>query len=204
MLAASIALGCSSLLVPILGFELRTWKLLCMPRFGFAILRCSRFCSGFQLSASISTRPITALVIAATNYYPESVGPLLSVGADTSVRDKSNNTALWYAAQQAKPDILLALLRAGASDFNSQDSRGITILMRISEYGNPTNVRVLLDAGAVQSLRDHSGQTALHHAARKIVPDCLNVLLDASAADVNVQDAVDILSSFCSLLPLIF
>lgn len=105
-------------------------------------------------------------------------------------------TALHVAAGTARdPDVIRALLRAGAS-VEATDGGGNTPLHTAATTGAPAVMRVLLEAGADPSLRvevsrpanpwDPKDWTPLHLAARNRDPGVVALLLEAGA-NVNAR-----------------
>lgn len=61
-----------------------------------------------------------------------------------------------YAGEVGTPDVLLALLAAGA-DVNAQDAGGRTALMYAADHCLTDSVRLLVEAGADATLQDKNG-----------------------------------------------
>ena len=103
--------------------------------------------------------------------------------------DDEGETPLMKASEEARsPEIIEALLAAGAN-VNDQDDDGETALMyAMDDYADIQIVRALLAGGADVSLEDEEGRTALMHALKEHAgPDVILALLDAGAA-VNARD----------------
>ena len=65
------------------------------------------------------------------------------------------------AAINNRPDIINALIEAGADDLTDRDGR--TALMLASREGKPEAVNALIDAGAYVKVKDLYGETAVYY-----------------------------------------
>lgn len=85
---------------------------------------------------------------------------LLTAGAKVNHRDRSGQSALWYALRH--PLVLRMLIEAGAN-VNSRDFAKNTALMSAMRdcIVPAESVRLLLEAGANVNLRNEKGETAL-------------------------------------------
>ena len=77
--------------------------------------------------------------------------------------DDTGKTALMKAAMFNDPDVMKALLDAGA-DPNTQDGDGWTALMRAAMFNEPNGIMVLMEAGADVGAADSEGRTAIFYA----------------------------------------
>ena len=111
---------------------------------------------------------------------------LIDAGADVSIRDEYERTALHVCANWNHPEILGMLLDAGV-DVNIQDERGETALYRCAWKNHPELARILIDAGADVNIQDDNGSTALHVCASDNNPEIARMLLDAGA-DKTIQN----------------
>ncbi len=120
---------------------------------------------------------------------PEAVEAELRAGAEVDARGGDYaSTALMLAAEMNEnPDVVHALLDAGA-DLEARDESGGTALMRAAARNeNPEIIEALLDAGADLEARDEHGRTALMLvAALNENPEIIKTLVDAGA---NVKAA---------------
>lgn len=64
---------------------------------------------------------------------------------------------------------------------DTADRDGITPLMLAAASGHATVVELLLKRWADKHLKDSSGYTAAHHAAKSAQQECLDLLLDAGS-----------------------
>ncbi len=107
---------------------------------------------------------------------------LIEKSNDVNVRDKSGQTALFYAARHAQdPQVIRDLLTAGAN-LHIADNMGQTCLMTAAQY-NP-NVEVLEEFtknGAHVNAADAAGNTALLLAAQYNTAPVIKSLLRAKA-----------------------
>jgi len=71
-----------------------------------------------------------------------------------------------YAAEAGLPEVLRALLAAGA-DPDAQDAEGRTALMYAADHCQTESARSLVQAGVVVTLKDSNGYTALKRVRRK-------------------------------------
>jgi len=112
------------------------------------------------------------------------VEQLLQEGAAVNVQDKDGMTPLHLAAQSGSVVVTELLLRNGASA-RMTNSKGLTPLHYASaRSGGAPVAELLLQAGA--SVRDPSGWTPLHVAARNVNVAVVELLLQANAP-VNAQ-----------------
>lgn len=100
----------------------------------------------------------TPLMEAVSTGQPGMVRALLGVGADVNAQDNEDWTALHFAAQDYQVDIARMLLQHGAV-VDAQDANGNTPLSNAVFYsqGRGDLIRLLVEAGADQSLENHHG-----------------------------------------------
>eukprot|EP00042_Codosiga_hollandica_P043722 m.419595 g.419595 ORF g.419595 m.419595 type:complete len:714 (+) comp56627_c0_seq57:71-2212(+) len=130
----------------------------------------------------------TVLMNTIANCSIDYVRSLVRAGADVDVRDKEGQTALHQAGVSGTVELLRVLLEASAASINVQDNSGQTALMRSAVGIDSKPLALLLSYGADATLRDAKGQTALHVAAQDGNLAMLQLLLQASTADINTQD----------------
>lgn len=96
------------------------------------------------------------------------VAALLRVGADPEVRDAGGHTPLYRAANEcasdAGPQIVKALVRAGADGNTRSGVTRATPLHMAARRGFVEIARTLLDCGAAIDVRDSKGDTPLQRA----------------------------------------
>ena len=78
----------------------------------------------------------------------------------------NRKSALMYAVERDKPDMITLLLDAGA-DVNAVDSFGRPALMFAIEKDNPDVISLLLEAGADVNAVDKNGKSALMYAIER-------------------------------------
>ena len=110
----------------------------------------------------------TLLHFAAAAGCLEVVESLLRLGSDPNTNGRGDHTPLYCAANacgsEAGPDIVRALIRAGA-DVNGADGvTRATALHMAARRGHTEIARALLDCGAAVNARDRKGDTPLQRA----------------------------------------
>jgi TonB family protein len=111
---------------------------------------------------------------------------VLANPVDLEHRGPYHATALMLAADRGLPDMVAALLRAGAKP-HAKDEEGRGALIFGAGSGNADVLRLLLAAGLKGDERDKYGDTALMAAAASGNPECVRLLLN-SGARVNAQN----------------
>lgn len=113
------------------------------------------------------------------------IGDLLRAGCPLEARDRHGRTALHWAAWQGyshftdalnASDAVVRVLLEAKADVNAQDSTGRTPLHYAAEIGYEPIVLALVQAGADQSVRDDSGQTAAQLAESRQLTATLAIL----------------------------
>jgi ankyrin repeat protein len=100
---------------------------------------------------------------------------LLAAGADASVVNNENNTALTVAADRGHVALIPALVKNGANvDFRGRDGTALEVA---AQQGNAEVAKALLEAGANPNLGDSKHQTPLMKAAQRDRVDVIVVLL---------------------------
>lgn len=125
---------------------------------------------------------------------------LIEKSNDVNVRDKSGQTALFYAARHAQdPQVIRDLLMAGAN-LHIADNMGQTALMMAAQY-NP-EVQVLEEFtknGAHVNAADGAGNTALLLAAQyntaPVIKSLLRAKADPDAKGPEGQSASEVLAA---------
>lgn len=131
----------------------------------------------------------TALMMASTNGYIDSVKLLLSPGINSDINHKdklTGSTALLEASLHGHVGIVCALIDNGA-DIDLADQKGMTPLMNASSSGHIEIIRILIDADAGVNEVNTEGQTALIIASIKGRADIARALIDAGA-DIDIKD----------------
>jgi ankyrin repeat protein len=112
----------------------------------------------------------------------------LNQGADISLRDERECTALHHAAQSGHSTIVEMLIKAGC-DLHARDKNEWTPLMNACYWANEEAVLVLLKAGAESNLNNIDGRTALHEVCRS--PSNKEDIL-ANIAKILIQFGCDV------------
>lgn len=124
------------------------------------------------------------------------VRSLLEAGTHPDSLGPDGRSVLSYAAEESPPDVVQALIEAGADPNSPGDLRPLAAALRNDSdvVHIPDVVHILLEAGADPNLRDRNGNAPLHMAVahhhltdRPLVgPDVVRLLLEAGA-DPNVR-----------------
>ena len=114
---------------------------------------------------------------------------LLGEPGSVNAVDKSGWTSLMYAAEAARPELMHALLDAGA-DVNARSKAGETAMFAaVTAWYDPVaKVRFLKTAGADINARDQDGSTALMQAAQHYWMEGLLATMIELGADPSVRN----------------
>ena len=125
----------------------------------------------------------------AVDGHVDDVAALLDAGAALKVdaKDAIGSTALFYAAEGGRVDVVGVLLAAGAN-VNAKDVDGRTALHAAAEGGHAEVVRLLRSAGAAVNAADRSRKSALHFAAGGGHLAAVEALLRDAGASVNATN----------------
>ncbi|KAJ5339104.1 ankyrin [Penicillium brevicompactum] len=108
----------------------------------------------------------TAFLNAAQRGHPELLRYLISVGADQSVSNKINNTALHLASSADKENIDVVKILLEKASLEAENIDGRTPLLSACRNGNTGIVQLLLESGASSKIKDTLNKdTVLHLAA---------------------------------------
>ena len=111
---------------------------------------------------------------------------LIGSGQDVNQRDKNGFMGIHWASFHGHYACVVALLSAkDRIEVNAIDNLGGTPLMKASQKGNTPVVKLLLDNGANENMKDHKGQFALHYASDKGHTDCITMLLKSQKTNIN-------------------
>ncbi|XP_049945397.1 ankyrin homolog [Schistocerca serialis cubense] len=110
----------------------------------------------------------------------EQLRALLAAGADVTVRDEGNWTALHWAADRGHVGAASCLVGAGA-EVGARSREQSTPLHWAAYNGHTAVVRLLLAAYADPNVRDRYGRTPLHWAVRNVQAEVVAELLQAGA-----------------------
>lgn len=106
-------------------------------------------------------------------------------GANIEAQDSSGDTPLYNASEHEQPEIVEALLQAGARpNYNNQAE---SPLHRAAVHGNYSITKLLIDAHADINAQSRLNRTPLHWASHNGHKEVAKLLID-SGADVNIQD----------------
>jgi len=111
----------------------------------------------------VDVRDDSLLLLAAYHGHARTVGALLSLGADPTLRNARGLSPLDGAALKGATDVIVVLLDAGA-DVNDTGPDGKTPLMWAAAFGRVAAVELLLKRGADAARLDRAGSTAADHA----------------------------------------
>eukprot|EP00056_Hartaetosiga_gracilis_P008439 m.120875 g.120875 ORF g.120875 m.120875 type:complete len:1049 (-) comp12917_c0_seq4:201-3347(-) len=125
----------------------------------------------------------TAILIACDSEQPEIVQTLLDGGANLSVADRTERTALHVSSISGSLECLEILTNSkkGKELLNKQDERGETPIHYASYYGHDDCVSHLLSVDADPNLLDHEGISAMHWAASQGFANIVHLLLQYNA-----------------------
>ncbi|XP_059061137.1 uncharacterized protein LOC131854026 [Achroia grisella] len=148
----------------------------------------------------------TALLIAAHFGYVDVVGQLIAKGADVSVKNNNDESALDLAAQYGRSETVQHLLRVRpqlVEPYKLPQSRSwvypSTPLHRASKNGRKEVVTALINAGVDPNIRTHNG-TPLHEAAcfgkSSVVRILLSTGADLDAVDSKGRTVLDLLADY--------
>jgi truncated hemoglobin YjbI len=137
---------------------------------------------------SVATRRFagnTLLHFAAGTGCFEVVSLLLRLGADPNIHGRGNHTPLYCVANecasQTGPEVVYALVRAGADVNACGGVTRATPLHMAARRGHLEIARALLDSGAVVNVRDRKGDTPLQRAINCRKDEVSHLLLERGA-----------------------
>ena len=120
---------------------------------------------------------------ASINGHARLVGRLIALGADVTRVTRRRvyfermtfHDALGWAIFRDHPEVI-AVMAASSVEFNRQDLRGETPLMRAARWGRVGAARALIEGGADLGLRNRRSQRAVDVAAEASQPALVEVL----------------------------
>ena len=123
----------------------------------------SLFKKGFitKVNTKYTANESSALLLATEAGAARVVGLLLANGADPTITDADDNTALHRAAFLGHMSIAKVLLehKKGAAQVNARDKFGKTPLGKATFSGHTAMIALLRENGASDSVRDNTGRT---------------------------------------------
>lgn len=125
------------------------------------------------------------LMEAASKGEINTVKKLQSERININEKDKNGATALMHAIWSKKPEAAKYLIEAGA-DVNAKDNYGTPLIYAV-DYKQHDVINVLLEKGADIEATDYQGETALVHAALRVVDINSVKILIKAGADINVK-----------------
>lgn len=107
------------------------------------------------------------------------------------MQDEYDNTLIYYAIEENRPDIVKLLIDKGAA-VNVQNQKRMSPLYTSALTGNKEIAKLLIEAGANINTKNegsatNTGSTALHAAAQKGNKDIVRLLLE-NEADRDLKD----------------
>jgi ankyrin repeat protein len=142
-----------------------------------------------ERDASLGTRRYggrTLLHYASGAGYLEVVTSLLRLGTDPGIRDTGGHTPLYRVANQcaseAGPEIVRALVQAGADVKECSGVTRATALHMAARRGHVEIARVLLDLGAAMETRDRKGDMPLQRAVNCRKDAVVQLLIERKAS----------------------
>jgi ankyrin repeat protein len=120
------------------------------------------------------------LIAAASQGDVKAIRLLITQRVDVNAADADGTTALHKAVWAAEPEIVDALLKAGAKP-TTANAFAMTPVYIAAEQGNAAILRRLLDAGAEANTVDGSGDTLLMEAVRSRNIESVRLLLERGA-----------------------
>jgi uncharacterized protein len=116
------------------------------------------------------------------------VHALLAAGANVNA-ESDGVTALDEGAEGGDPQVIKALIAAGAKGLNAPGRSGLTLLYQIAADGKLANVKALISNGADVNSKNVGGETPLFAAAQYGLPEMAQLLV-SSGADVSVRNSL--------------
>ncbi|MHC4501293.1 MAG: ankyrin repeat domain-containing protein [Planctomycetota bacterium] len=134
---------------------------------------------------------LTALHYAVVFGRLEIAKTLIDHGANVNAKDSDQGTPIHFAlmAKHNEIELLRLLLDNGADWRVSPEFEGLTPLHMAVARRDPVALRLLFAGGADPKVKDKTGETHLHHAARLGYDDMVTLLIEVGS-EVNATDSV--------------
>lgn len=151
-----------------------------------------------HFAQEVDSRGATRLMRALEENDTVKTRQLLEKGTDVHARDKSGQTALFYAARYTDDPLMLHKLVAAGADTFAKDKHGYTPLMAAAEQNtSPRVVMALARYGRFLKGQDENKDQALAIAAHSnnavIIRTLLTTGANPSSAEKNGEKAIDLL-----------
>ena len=147
------------------------------------------FGAALELKTSAGSTPLHC---AAGNGHKDTVSLLLRKGASAGATDDEGRTPLFLAAFHGFDTVCGAIVTGSlmtASQLDTEDTDGRSPMFMAANHGHINIVRLLLQKKAsVSKFSRETKQTVIHVAARRCIPDMMNMLLNSSNQCITYKD----------------
>lgn len=142
-----------------------------------------------MIKQSYTTNFCSPIHCATINSNTELLAFILKHVTDLSVGDSQGRKPIHYAAVLENSKQLDMLVKAGA-DLKEIDKKKFTPLMLAAKFGRPKNVKFILDKVRDThyiNFKGDEGLTALHYAVIEKHPDCIELMVEDSLVEKEVE-----------------
>ncbi len=119
------------------------------------------------------------------NHSFNSIKLLIEQGVNINANDDDGNTAILFAAEKGRIDVVNYLIEQGA--YINYENTGITACHLAANKGHLEVVKLLIEKGALVNAETHEGMNALQFAAMEGHTEVINYLIN-HGANVNASD----------------